>query len=113
MPQINQLPPVTSLSGGDNFPLWAPDQGDARRVSLTNMKSFVLDNNNVLTAASYVAITATNIASLPTAAAAGAGARATVNDSNATLTAGIGAVVAAGGANVVPVFSDGTNWRIG
>jgi len=36
-----------------------------------------------------------------------------VSDSNQTLAAGIGAVVAGGGANVVPVFSDGTNWRIG
>jgi len=113
MPTINQLPVASSLSGGDNFPLWAPDQGDSRRTSLTNIKTFVLESNTVLTATSYVAITATNVASLPTAAAAGAGARATVNDSNAALTAGIGAVVAAGGANVVPVFSDGTNWRIG
>lgn len=42
-----------------------------------------------------------------------AGARASVTDSNAALTAGIGAVVAGGGANIVPVFCDGTNWRIG
>jgi len=53
------------------------------------------------------------VAALPAAATVGAGARATVTDSNATLTAGIGAVVAAGGANVVPVFSDGIVWRIG
>lgn len=45
--------------------------------------------------------------------AATAGLRNHVTDSNATLTAGIGAVVAGGGANVVPVFADGTNWRIG
>lgn len=45
--------------------------------------------------------------------AAFTGARHAVTDSNATLTAGIGAVVAGGGANVVPVFADGTNWRIG
>ena len=31
----------------------------------------------------------------------------------AVATAGIGAVVAAGGANNVPVTCDGTNWRIG
>lgn len=36
-----------------------------------------------------------------------------VTDSNAAFTAGIGAIVAAGGSNNVPVFSDGTNWRIG
>lgn len=41
------------------------------------------------------------------------GGRCYVTDANATLTAGIGTVVAAGGANVVPVFYDGANWRIG
>ena len=41
------------------------------------------------------------------------GVRKFVTDSNAAMTAGIGAVVAGGGANKVPVFSDGTNWRIG
>lgn len=51
------------------------------------------------------------VGSLP--AAGTAGRRAYVTDSNATLTAGIGAIVAAGGANIVPVFDDGTNWRIG
>jgi hypothetical protein len=50
---------------------------------------------------------------LPAAAANLTGARAHVTNSNATLTAGIGAIVAAGGANIVPVFCDGTNWRIG
>jgi len=40
-------------------------------------------------------------------------ARAFVTDANATLAAGIGTTVAGGGANKVPVFSDGTNWIIG
>lgn len=62
---------------------------------------------------SYQKTTATTVAGLVAAATAGAGARHAVTDSNAALTAGIGAVVAGGGANVVPVFSDGTNWRIG
>jgi hypothetical protein len=53
------------------------------------------------------------VGSLPTCDATRAGRRRYVNDSNAALTAGIGAVVAAGGANVVPVGCDGTNWRIG
>jgi len=39
--------------------------------------------------------------------------RMAVNNSNAALTAGIGAVVAGGGSNTVPVFCDGANWRIG
>jgi len=53
------------------------------------------------------------VATLPAAAVANRGARAFVSDSNAAMTAGIGAVVAGGGSNVVPVYSDGTNWRIG
>lgn len=50
------------------------------------------------------------VATLP--AAGTAGRRAYVTDSNAAITAGIGAIVAGGGANIVPVFDDGTNWRI-
>lgn len=50
------------------------------------------------------------VSALPAAATAGAGARAFVADANATTFASI---VAGGGANTVPVYSDGTNWRIG
>jgi hypothetical protein len=53
------------------------------------------------------------VATLPSASTSGAGARAFVTDANATMTAGIGTTVAAGGANAVPVYSDGTNWKIG
>lgn len=53
------------------------------------------------------------VSALPAAAAALKGARGYVTDANATFTAGIGAVAAGGGANIVPVFCDGTNWRIG
>jgi len=58
----------------------------------------------------YISLGAFTVGTLPTATA---GRTAYVTDSNAALTAGIGAVVAGGGANVVPVFADGTNWRIG
>mgnify|MGYP001617979545 CR=1 FL=1 len=50
------------------------------------------------------------VANLPSAVTIGAGARALVTDANATTFA---SVVAGGGANVVPVYSDGTDWRIG
>jgi hypothetical protein len=46
-------------------------------------------------------------------AATSKGFRTVVVDATQALTAGIGAVVAGGGANCVPVYSDGTNWRIG
>lgn len=50
------------------------------------------------------------VAALVAAGTVGAGARAVVTDANATT---FHSIVAGGGANVVPVFSDGTNWRIG
>ena len=50
------------------------------------------------------------VATLPSAATSGVGARSFVSDANATTFASI---VAAGGANNVPVYSDGTIWRIG
>ena len=53
------------------------------------------------------------VATLPTASTALAGTRAAVSDSNAAYTAGIGATVAAGGSNVVPVFCNGSAWLIG
>lgn len=53
------------------------------------------------------------VAELPAAAKVGAGIRGFVTDSNAALAAGYGNVVANGGANKVPVYSDGTDWRIG
>jgi len=52
----------------------------------------------------------TTVAGLVAAATAGAGTKNFVSDATATTFASI---VAGGGANVVPVYSDGTNWRIG
>lgn len=52
----------------------------------------------------------TTVAGLPAAATAGAGARAYVTDANATTFL---STVAGGGANKVPVVSDGANWLIG
>ena len=51
------------------------------------------------------------VATLP--AATPAGQASFVSDSNATLAAAPGAVVVGGGTNFTPVYSDGTNWRIG
>lgn len=50
------------------------------------------------------------VATLPRASGVGKGSRAFVSDANATTFA---TIVAGGGANSVPVYSDGTNWRIG
>jgi hypothetical protein len=50
------------------------------------------------------------VATLPSAATLGVGSKAFVSDANATTFA---SVVAGGGANAVPVYSDGASWRIG
>jgi hypothetical protein len=51
------------------------------------------------------------VASLP--AATTAGIRRMVSDSSVAASGNFGAIVAGSGTNVVPVYSDGTNWRIG
>lgn len=80
-----------------------------RRSGVTKWTVDTNDN----TSAVPVIVPSYAVASLPTCNAGRRGGKAYATDSNAALTAGIGAVVAAGGANVVPVGCDGTNWRIG
>jgi len=53
------------------------------------------------------------VSALPAAGTIGSGARAFVNDSNVAASGNFGAVVAGGGSANVPVYSDGSNWRIG
>jgi hypothetical protein len=54
-----------------------------------------------------------NVSALPACSSTSEGQRAAVNNSNASsFTAGVGAVVAGGGSTHVPVYCDGTNWRI-
>ncbi len=55
----------------------------------------------------------TVVGSLPSASTAGAGSRAFVTDGSTTVILGLGLTVAGGGANKVPVYSDGTNWIVG
>lgn len=55
-------------------------------------------------------VAAVTVANLPLVATVGQGARHMVTDSNSVV---FGNIVAGGGANIVSVYSDGTNWRIG
>ena len=50
------------------------------------------------------------VATLPSAVTSGKGARAFVTNALAPV---FGATVATGGAVAVPVYSDGTNWKVG
>lgn len=66
--------------------------------------------NSFLFGSSTLTVGVSTVAGLPDANEAGQGARRTVTDANATTFA---SVVAGGGTDVVPVFSDGVDWRIG
>ena len=56
------------------------------------------------------ALTNYTVATLPSAATSGKGARSFVTDA---LLPTFGSTVAAGGAVATPVYSDGTNWKVG
>ncbi|TXH51061.1 MAG: hypothetical protein E6Q97_19160 [Desulfurellales bacterium] len=83
--------------------------GNGFSVGTTTMLGIGTVNANTFLKSGIVAV-----GSLPTCNASTEGARYGVSDSNAaSYTAGIGAIVAGGGATRVPVYCDGTNWRIG
>lgn len=108
MPAINQLPTVTQVSGGDQFPLYVTNQGDARRCSVTTMITYMEANFDAVVA-NTVQTTPSTFAQLPNAVG-NTGARAFITDGS---TATFGATVAGGGSNFVPVYSNGTVWKVG
>jgi hypothetical protein len=61
----------------------------------------------------YLKLIPTTVGALTAAATVGAGTKAFVTDSTNTLASHHGDVVAGGGSNFTPVYSDGTDWRIG
>jgi hypothetical protein len=90
------------------------DASNYERVNLTwssNVCYLKPDSLGTGSARLFVPVTgSTTVGSLPAAATAGAGARSFVTDATATTFL---STVAGGGANAVPVVSDGTNWLIG
>ena len=61
----------------------------------------------------YLKLIPTTVGALTAAATVGAGTKAFVTDATNTLASHHGDVVAGGGSNFTPVYSDGTDWRIG
>lgn len=87
----------------------AAGDGDSRSLTREGVQAL----NSIwqaLLALGPVTLGVSTVSGLPTASEAGQGARRMVTDANATT---FNSIVAAGGSNVVPIFSDGTNWRIG
>lgn len=108
MPTINQLPTVTQVSGGDQFPIYVSNQGDARRCSVTTMIAYMEENFDGVVATTVQTLPST-FAQLPNAVG-NTGARAFITDGSTTTFA---ATVAGGGSNKVPVYSDGVVWKVG
>ena len=68
-----------------------------------------ITGGNILTDG-VIKTTTKTFATLPAAATIGAGARSFISDAN---TATFGSQVTSGGANAVPVWTNGTNWYVG
>ena len=43
MPTINRLPLLGTPSGGDQIPVYAPNSGDARRMSINSLADYMQD----------------------------------------------------------------------
>jgi len=98
-----------------NLPL-APTEYDAQYIDQLNnvLRLYFnrIDALNTQLMASGVVPSLTNytVATLPSAITLGKGARSFVTDALAPT---FGATVVTGGAIAVPVYSDGTNWKVG
>jgi hypothetical protein len=105
---------VTSTASGainPNKHFRVGPQGNLQIIDSTYTTNlFDLSNAGALVVPSYVKTGSTVFASLPTASVAAAGARAFVTDAN---TAVFGSAVSGSGAISVPVYSDGSAWRVG
>jgi hypothetical protein len=108
MPTINQLPTVTQLSGGDQLPVYVSNQGDARRSSITTLISYVEAN--------FTAVVAQTVQTIPVRfdqlpnAVGNAGARAFITNCS---TAVFNDAANGAGSTQVPVWSNGTVWKVG
>ena len=103
---INPAPP--------NLPAPPVQYSQINQNQLTDvLRLFFNQLNAVLAVLTNSYITNTTIytvATLPTASTSNAGTRTFVSDSTTTA---FGATVTGGGSNTVPVYSNGTSWKVG
>ena len=104
-------PPFQAQYATTDLPSGVTPTGSETAEFIQSGVSVQISVTQIRTATSSPINTSTGtVGSLPSAAAAGAGARSFVTDATVTTFA---STVAGGGSNAVPVYSDGTNWRIG
>jgi hypothetical protein len=98
-----------------NLPLATEQYSRAYTDQLNNVLRLYFNRVDAIldqlkTSAIQPPLTNYTVATLPSAVTSGKGARSFVTDALAPV---FGATVATGGAVAVPVYSDGTNWKVG
>jgi hypothetical protein len=130
--KISQLPSLSTMTGTAQIPVVAG--GVTYQITGANLQNyFVGTYGNANVVANLAALgsnpvsttgnitggnisTGSRVVTTPVAFSvltAVTGARAFVNDGNLVAVGNFGAQVSGGGANTVPVWSNGTNWYIG
>jgi len=100
---------VLAQAVAPNLPL-PPDEYERRYFDqLTNVLRLYFNQRDKIVGQLKANVPVT-VANLPSAATAGVGARAVVTNSSVST---FGTTVAGGGSTKVPVYSDGTNWKVG
>lgn len=100
-------PPALPLSPVEYSSSYQDQYSKILRLFFNSLQSNLtqLSNTEIIPATTNYLVSA-----LPSASVSGSGARAFVSDA---LTPAFGATVVGGGAVKVPVYSDGTNWKVG
>ena len=109
-------PSIPSLGlASDVYIGWGPLVSDysVSDTALARDSAGVVKITDGSTGTGYLRQVPIAVASLPTAAAGNAGTRIFVSDASVAAAGNFGSVVAGGGSNTVPVYSDGGAWRIG
>jgi len=100
---------VLSQVVAPNLPL-APNEYDRRYFDqLTNTMRLYFNQRDKIIGQLQANVPVT-VADLPSAVTSGVGSRAFVTNSSVST---FGSTVAGGGSTKVPVYSDGTNWKVG
>jgi hypothetical protein len=106
--EINQVAaPNLPLSPFEYDRLYSDQLNNVLRLYFNRVDAIL---NQLKTDEIIPALTNYTVATLPSAVTSGKGARSFVTDALAPV---FGATVATGGAVATPVYSDGTNWKVG
>jgi len=100
---------VLSQAIAPNLPL-APNDYDRRYFDQLNNVLRLYFNQRDKVIGQLTANPPVTVANLPSAVTSGVGSRLFVTDSSVST---FGSTVAGGGSIKVPVYSDGTNWKVG